>query len=160
MHRNVFLKKKNEDKYNPDVLTNYEKSLENRKNENFKKKNTPYRLIIQDKVLSEVKNEKDFKLDTKENVDIKSRFHDLLENRIIQDNTNKKTFAQHKYNENQSNFNNRQNDINLISESDKDYNKLKKNRKEYYHDQQKTLSNEKERYNNILASLQKKGLIN
>lgn len=159
MHRNVFFKKKNEDKYNPDVLTNYEKSLEKRKNENFQNKNTPYRLIIQDKLLSNVKNEKDFKLETKDNVDIKSRYHELLENRNLQDDSNKNTYSDKKYDENKSNFNHRQNDINLISQSDKDYSKLKKDRKEYYNSQQQTLNNEKERYNNILASLQKKGLI-
>ncbi|VVU95098.1 hypothetical protein CPAV1605_823 [seawater metagenome] len=159
MNRNVFIKKKIEEKYNPDVVNNYEELLSERRKSSFINKNTPYKIIIQDKIPQNVNNQNDLIINNEDNDNTKEKLTELLKNRESLDTHNKSLYSTQKFNDNRSNFLNRHNNVNLLSQKSDDFDKLKKDRKSYYQKERKTLDNEKTRYNNILSSLKEKGLI-
>ena len=96
MNRNVFLKKKVEEKYNPDVLDNFDK-LTNNRNTAYSYKNTPYKIIIEDNIPSNIKNQNDLQILVDKNDNTKEKYSELLKNREDLDNKNKKLFSEQMY---------------------------------------------------------------
>ena len=167
MRRNVFIKKNiikspntSEDKFNPDVLNNYDKFIETRENTSFNNKNTPYKIIIEDNIPQKVTSGDDLIINTEQKIDINTNYIKLMESRNYLDDYNKNVFTKSNFEDNKGKFLNRRNTVQLMSQKTEDFGKLKKDRTHYYQKEQKTLDNEKQRYNSILNSLKEKGLIN
>ena len=153
-------------KYNPDVMNNYN-TLENRRTtEQFNITKKMYKPIIQDNTLEniDIRTQDDFKIkicndnnDINEQLNIRSRERDNENNELnnIYTDINKNNF------EKKFNFFNDEIFIisKTVSETQIDHNYRKDISNSYYIDQKKDLDKDKDKYNEIINSLNKKKIL-
>ena len=160
MNNNIFIKNKNQNKFNPDILKKYSDLSTNRNQRKFEFLNKPYKVIIKDKVPEKITSQNDLKINMNENnVDIKKNFDTLVNDRNYLDNENKEKFSKKNYNLNRNRFDFRNYQVNKVSQESNDYQSLKKNNKTYYKKESNSLMQEKSKYNDIMNNLKKQGII-
>ena len=154
----------NNNKFNPDVVNNYKKLLESRNNQNFQINNIPYKPITKTNIPNNIKSAKDLQIKTDAtNIDIKNKLNELSKKRQYDDSLEKQKFNSENKNKFEQEFKYRNIEIHKISTSGKDnnnYNNLKQDTNSYYEIQKKKLNQDKERYNDIINSILKDGLLN
>ena len=151
------------EKYNPDVLNDFNKLLQNRDNQNFTISNKTYKPIINN-TPTIINNVKDLQINIdKSNNDIKNKLNELSQKRNYDDQIVKNRYNNNNKNKFEQDFKYRNVEICKISSSIKDnnnYNNLKKDTNSYYEIQKKKIDEDKQRYNNIINSILDDGLLN
>lgn len=122
--------------------------------------NKPYKVIIKDKIPESVKSQEDLRIDMSENkININNNFDKLVNDRKYLDDSNKKKFNDKEFKNNKSKFDFRNYQISKVSHQSNDFNQLKSDKVSYYEKQKNDLLQEKSKYNDIMSSLKKQGII-
>tara|TARA_B100000902_G_C26854040_1_gene689679 strand:- start:4 stop:546 length:543 start_codon:yes stop_codon:yes gene_type:complete len=144
------------DKYNPDVVNNFNKLLDKRKHDKYTISNNPYKTIIDDSN-KQINSEKDMVIDIRQsNYNLLLELDKIIESRKsnIKNNNNKTT---------KEFFEKKNRNINKISsdlsEDIKDHDNLKNNSNEYFLKKNISLEEDKKKYNDIIESLLNEGLL-
>lgn len=153
------------EKFNPDVINNYknlEKIREKLKGE-YKLNNTPYKTIIDDDISNKnISNHEDFRIKIEtDNKDVTGKLEEIEKERNYDDTISKNIFTEEKRKEYEDKFKYRNVEMYKIGTDDDtlDYDELKGNMKQYYKRQEREFNKGKQKYNEILDSLLKSGIL-
>lgn len=163
MNKNIFIKNKNSDtsnKFNPDVIKKYSDLNQTRNSNKYEFLNKPYKMIIKDKVVDNVKSQADLKIDLSENnINVNQNYDKIVNDRKYLDDINKELYNKSNYEQNKSKFDFRKYQVNKMSKKSEDFSNLKKSNKTFYNKQNEELLQEKSKYNDIMNNLKKQGII-
>lgn len=163
MNKNIFIKNKNSDvtnKFNPDVIKKYSDLNQTRQTNKYEFLNKPYKMIIKDKVVTKVNCQDDLKIDlTNNNINVNQNYDKIVNDRKYLDDLNKEIFNNSNYEKNKNKFDFRKYQVNKMSSESNDFTNLKKTNKKFYNKQNEELLQEKSKYNDIMNSLKKQGII-
>jgi hypothetical protein len=151
------------DKYNPDVLNNYNRLLDKRNNNIFSITNKPYKNIINTDNKNIEKSE-DLALDIRQSdknllneLDILSKKRNNYDN-FMDDKYNQEKKEKHSKSFNKNNINKKKLSESLNT-SYNDHSLLKINTKNFLNKDNINLNEDKKKYNDIINSLMKEGLL-
>ena len=141
-----------DNKYNPDIINDYNESEINR-NKKYELKNIPYKIIINDDIIK-VNTPEDFiiKINNNKNEIIK-KYEDILKNRNIK---NTKTLNKKKTKEIEKQFKLSNIDTNEIPD---DFTDIKSNFISEFKEKEDEIKNDRQKFNSIIESLLSDGLL-
>jgi len=141
-----------DNKYNPDIINDYNESEINR-NKKYELKNIPYKIIINDDIIK-VNTPEDFiiKINNNKN-EIINKYEDILKNRNIK---NTKTLNKKKTKEIEKQFKLSNIDTNEIPD---DFTDIKSNFISEFKEKEDEIKNDRQKFNSIIESLLSDGLL-
>ena len=141
-----------DNKYNPDIINDYNESEINR-NKKYELKNIPYKIIINDDIIK-VNTPEDFiiKINNNKN-EIINKYEDILKNRNIK---NTKKIKKKKTKEIEKQFKLSNIDTNEIPD---DFTDIKSNFISEFKEKEDEIKNDRQKFNSIIESLLSDGLL-
>ncbi len=157
MNNNIFIKKKNNTKFNPDVDYIYNKQT-NERNNNIKPENLPFKPIIENTINKPIDkitiNDLIISLDDN-NIDIDKKYSAINNSRQDLD-----TLLKCKYNDNNKDdfieqFEDKIVKLNLLSIQNDNFNEVKKESTEFFDDLQRKIQKDKNELDELIKNLNK-----
>ena len=143
-------------KYNPDVLINYNKVAISNKNSKYEIKNQPYNIIIDDK--NAMKDSKNFSINCENQDNIIDKYNILYNERNV---NNNKKLSKKNVEEIKNKFKLKNTEMVNINDGNlpNDFNDIKHEFQSDFLKEEESLRVDREKYNNILDSLLEEGLL-
>ena len=139
-------------KYNPDVINEFKNSNVSRNNNKFELKNIPYKIIIEDTDISNIKTTEDLKINIKEdNSNLDKKYDDIMKERKIKNSI-----------KNNKDINKIKTELTLSSLTDEipeDFDDIKSEFKSEFEKQESEIKEGRNKFNSILESLLSDGLL-
>lgn len=145
------------DKYNPDVVINYNSTTTNNKNIKYKLKNDPYNLIINDE--NTMNNPNNLNIDTKKvsEKEILEKYNIIFNERNI---NSIKKLSKKNIESIKKQFKLKNTELFSVDDSmPEDYDEMKIKFKSDFSNQEESIKNDRMKYNSILDSLLEEGLL-
>lgn len=144
-------------KYNPDINNEYKNSENKRNNTKYKLKNIPYKIIINESTNKIIKHPEDLKIKlNNNNNNIKNEYNKILKDRNIKENNKK--LSKKKYEIIKNEFKIKNTEL-ICSEETNDFEDIKDNFKSTFIEEQKNLTEDRNKFNSIIESLLNDNLI-